>query len=292
MEKLMYPVSVDQAISRGRKVILIPQLLIFIGLPVITYLLSRNTYLILLSPAVLLFAALLAGFYRAYALPAWMIWAFSNVRNVHELKRRAGYAYLVPGEINKNLRKLEIWSDAQRLQWAQLDERFNQPDLFVNDPALPPETRIYYSVILKILSILMNLVVFGFGALLVIFFKGEFWSLSSLWSMFMGIVFMAIGVYLLRSTVRQLFDRKPQITLSDKGIQVSGHSFQPWSAVSGASVIARGNGRYRSFYLQYWAYGGETLFALDGLTVGRKKLDQLLRLYRGRFKGNSSLPYQ
>ena len=163
-----------------------------------------------------------------------------------------------------------------------------KPDRFVNDSARPSETRIYYAVVTKIFAILMNLVVFGFGAVLVIFFRGEFWSLASFGFMFVGIVFMAIGFYMLRITLRQLFNRKPQIIISDQGIQVAGHSFQPWSVVTEISIISkRGIGRYSGLYLRYCAYGGEIHFSLDGLTASRKKIDQLVSLYRGRFINHS-----
>ena len=252
----MYTISVDQAISRGRKKILIPQLLIFIGLPLITYLLSANEYLIMLSPAVLLFSALLAGIYRAYAIPSWMIWAFANVRNVHELKRRAEFAYLIPGELNKGFRKFEVWSNPQRLQWAQLQYRFDQADEFVSMPALPPETRIYFSKVKQLLSVAMGLIVFGFGAAELIFNREEFKPLSSLWAYFIGILFMAIGVYLTRSSFRKLINRKAQIIMNDKGIETSESPFQPWSAVLEIAVVGKGI-RYRIYYLRYWVNGVE-----------------------------------
>ena len=278
----MYTVSVDQAISRGRKKVLIPQLLIFIGLPLITYLLSANEYLIILSPAVVLFAALLAGIYRAYAIPSWMIWAFANVRNVHELKRRAEFAYLIPGELNKGFRKFEVWSNPQRLQWAQLQYRFDQADEFISMPALPPETRIYFSKVKQLLSVAMGLIVFGFGAAELIFNREEFKPLSSLWAYFIGILFMAIGIYLTRSSFIKLINRKAQIIMNDKGIETSGSPFQPWSAVLEIAVVGKGI-RYRIYYLRYWVNGVEINIELEGLTAGRRKIDQLLRAYRGAF---------
>ena len=153
---------------------------------------------------------------------------------------------------------------------------------FVAMPALPSETRIYFSTVKQLLSVAMGLIVFGFGAAELIFNREEFKPLSSLWAYFIGILFMAIGVYLTRSSFKKLINRKAQIIMNDKGIETSGSPFQPWSAVLEIAVIGKGI-RYRIYYLRYWVNGVEINVELEGLTAGRRKIDQLLRAYRGVF---------
>jgi hypothetical protein len=83
-------VTVDEAISKGHRMVnypvSIPSMMIF----VITYYMYIE-YQIPIWGILVCFAttAISALLLRSYVIVKWQIWAFDNVRNVHELKKRA-----------------------------------------------------------------------------------------------------------------------------------------------------------------------------------------------------------
>ena len=284
----MYPLTVEEAITHGRKTILLPTIIIFVGLPITTYFITVNVYAVLISPMILLLSAVLAGIYRAYAVPRWMVQAFAQVRNVHELRREAVFAMLIPGEENKGLRRFEIWNDQQREEWRQLEQRFNLQDEFIDNPEIPAETRICYSIWKRLLSQISYLAIIGFALLLLILPAKNPASFKTIWTYLVSVIFAAIGFYLTWRNIRQMINRKPQIIISNDGLTTAIAPFYPWSAITNLYIMPRGTARNRSYYLEYFAGQVHVSLELEALDKSRKNIDRLLRLYRGRFKASTS----
>jgi hypothetical protein len=279
----MYPVSVKQAVSRGRKIVFLPALTIFIGVPVITNLVLPRPYSIIIPSMVLLVSLLLAAVYRAYAVPRWMLWAFTNVRNVHELKKRAVDAMLIPGESNAGLRKYEKWTENQKREWTQLELRFNQPDEFVDDPTVPAETHVYFSIIKRVLAQPLYIILIIFGALPFFWREVDPYSFKAIWSYLFGLLFSGAGIGLTWLNIRQMLNRNAQITMSDEGLTTATEPFHTWAVINDLHVVPRRSGRYRRYYLEYYANNHKVELELDGFNMSRHEIDRYLETYQSRF---------
>ena len=94
-------ISVDKAINRGHLIVNVPVFVSIIGCPALALYLSRQN----LIPDWGIGIAFLIGFVLAwliwsFMITKWRIWAFENVRNVHELKKRAIQEKLIWNEGN------------------------------------------------------------------------------------------------------------------------------------------------------------------------------------------------
>lgn len=275
-------ITVEQAIAKGRKTILLPCLLMLFGPAMAIYLITRHAYAMMLAPMILLLGAALAAIYRAYAVPRWKIWAFSKVRNVHELKRRAEFAWLMPNEENAGIRKFERWTGEQKQAWLGIEKKFDAQDIFVERPEVPAETRVYFAWYKKLWVMLLALITLGFGALPYFFLDHDRSLASLVWQCVVGIFFVSLGGWLFYESLKQLINRKAQLVMNSYGLETAGSGFCSWSQIRDLRIFPSGNGRYRTFHLRYWADNVYIDFELDGMTIGRRKLDRYLRTYQGR----------
>lgn len=107
-------VSVDEAISKGHKVVNFPVMAINAGVVALTVYLGVQK----LIPIWGYFIGLILGFvlswlWWSFKIAKWRVWAFENVRNVHELKKRAIQERLIWPD-GHFFEKTEIWSAADR----------------------------------------------------------------------------------------------------------------------------------------------------------------------------------
>lgn len=113
-------ISVDKAINRGHLMVNVPVFITIIGCPVLSIYLSDKN---LIPKWGILFGFIL-GFVLAWLLwsfmiTKWRIWAFENVRNVHELKKRAIQEKLIWNDGNI-FEKTEIRSYEDKLKLKKL----------------------------------------------------------------------------------------------------------------------------------------------------------------------------
>ncbi len=77
--------------------------------------------------------------YYEYAIRRWRLWAFSNVRNVHELRQMAeDDMFVLRGEL---FYRFGWYTASYKAQWKALLQRFDTPDEYVEDTSLPAEFR-------------------------------------------------------------------------------------------------------------------------------------------------------
>jgi hypothetical protein len=70
-------------------------------------------------------------FYWSLAITHWRLWAFENVRNVHELKNRAIKKKLIWKD-GSFFETTEIRTALQKDHWIRLLEKFNKQDIFLS----------------------------------------------------------------------------------------------------------------------------------------------------------------
>jgi hypothetical protein len=87
---------------------------------------------------------LLPWLYWSFMITKWRIWAFENVRNVHELKKKAIEGKLIWKD-GSFWGKTEIKMPADRDKLKMLETKFNQADIYTDDFTVPVETIVIYA---------------------------------------------------------------------------------------------------------------------------------------------------
>jgi len=265
-------VTVDQAISRGRRIIILPSFFIIaIGIFVTIYLCADDP-----EPGIDLFAGIalspvLAWLYWSVVITRWRLWAFENVRNVHELQRKAVEAKLIWRD-GSFFEKTEIRTAAQKQKWQVLHTKFNTKDVYQQDYLLPDEMAIKYSrgkVVVYLLVGLLLVIAAGFAVL-----AKEYWVAATIGG---------LGIFLGFSQVRKLINDAPQVILNAKGIQSEKYGFIEWSDVRNERVVRRQQGKSSVIYLEYDDPNNKTAqINIVELDVSKNKLEDMLHTYRIR----------
>jgi hypothetical protein len=138
----MKEVSVQEALHEGKKRLEIPFIVaLFLSFSFLSFLFVFNAisflWLILLMPTIFIVPYYLLS--REYF--QWQIWAFENVRNVHELKEKAIQWGLISSWEEKFLKP----SPMEKAALDRLQRKFEQPDDFIDDLNVPPIVQVYYS---------------------------------------------------------------------------------------------------------------------------------------------------
>ncbi|NVK52198.1 MAG: hypothetical protein HWD85_04630 [Flavobacteriaceae bacterium] len=269
-------ITVDKAIKRGHLIVNLPVMLLMIGFPALfAYLFSLN-----IIPNWGIVVGFLIGFlsawlYWSYKITKWRLWAFENVRNVHELKKRAIQEGLIWKD-NKWYERTEIQSDSDKRKWKDLERKFEKKDEYKEDYSIPLKTTIYFSKSKNIYELIIMLLCFGFGIFL----------LSTSDSYIFGSILTLVGGYFSIKEFRQVINTKPQIIIDNKGIKTITTEFKNWSEIHDEDVIIEGSGKNREFYLVYDFLSGSEYLKIDDYNTNQKQLLNILRTYRIRSKNN------
>ncbi len=269
-------VTVNEAISRGQKTVNYPVFGIMILCLIFSvYLFSTSIPIIISILFLICSITVFPWIYWSFAIVYWRIWAFSNVRNVHKLKRKAIEGKLIwPDDSYFN--KTEIRSEKQQRILERLKLKFNLPDIHEtihDDKTLPRELIIYNSRTLKYLQIIGSSLVILFGLYLIL--TDEFGS---------GILIFGGGVYFFNDT-NKISLVEPQIIFSDKGFKVGNYKFTSWSKISYIRLELRGSGKHAKWHLVYkkkrgMEYSNKSI--LQNLDFSNKELEDFIKIYQQR----------
>jgi hypothetical protein len=189
-------VSVDDALARGKRTVTMPAILVL----VVTLGLSMFAAIALNIPDLtgwligggFILSFVLSWLWWSINITKWRLWAFDNVRNVHELKKRASREQLIWKDGNF-FEKTEIRSAADKDKWAALQDKFNIPDVFIDDYTVPAETRVYYSKVMIVLGIAFGFACMGVS---IYFFKQPDKTV------YLGVVICIIGLVFAYQSVK------------------------------------------------------------------------------------------
>lgn len=130
-------VSVEEALSKGRRMLLLPRILILAGLffflfPIVLFIMVYREKPFALSgilPLLLLILVLtftievfLPFLYWSKRTTSWKLWAFSEVRNVNELMKMAVHTSLIPRE-GTLLARLQIRTKSDKKKWLAVQKK-------------------------------------------------------------------------------------------------------------------------------------------------------------------------
>ncbi len=278
----MEMVTVDNAIKKGRWLLLGTPIFIALGTMglfacVFLYLIAGDIIWVnvICSLLILFLPAILSVLYYFYMLPRWRIWAFSNVRNVHELKQRAILGQIYPKD-DSFLWRFEIKNEEQKQQIEELDKKFALPDVFVEDYNMPFETSYSYSKIENAFYLLCTIGA-AFGGITIVLHREYFVSILLL----MGSGMFGFMAY------KRMSAGGPVLTISNDGITTKEDGFHAWCDIKNEQIFFVSAGRASYFGLSFEVNGESVKMKLSQLTgLSSYKIDHVLRTYRGRYEAS------
>ena len=267
-------VTVDEAIAKGHRMVNYPVFIIMFGtIGLGLYLGVKKILPFWVVPVGFGLGFGLAWLWWSVMITKWRLWAFDNVRNVHELKKRAVQEKLIWAD-NSIFEKTEIRNVRDKEKWSSLQQKFEQEDVFQDDLTIPNETIIYYSKGGNFVEMIVMLVCLGVGIYLLI--RTDRYILGS----FLSIV----GGYFSYKEYKEATNTEPQIILNEKGIETISTEFYEWTEIENEEVISEGSGKHIRYYLVYDHPNGTEHLKIDDYGTTQKSLNKLLILYRGRNK--------
>lgn len=293
-------ISVDEAITKGRKMLLLPRILMVLGLffflfPVAMILIAVfegppfTTDIYLICTGVILFCFVVC-FYLPFRFwskrtTRWKLWAFDNVDNVYELKIAAVNANLCPA-YGTVMDKLQIQSAEEREQWRKLQDRFDFPDIFKDDPTIPSVTEVFYSKMNSAVYILFGLLFLGIGGgleYMVIKNDGNFTS------QLLPLVIAIAAICYIVINIRRMLKKQPEMVLDNQGLTTPETGFLNWDLIFNEKVTRTDRGKRGILYTFSFQYpGGLVNIDVSDFNVNKARLERLIRVYKGRFTAGIS----
>ncbi|MBF0598420.1 hypothetical protein [Faecalibacter rhinopitheci] len=267
-------VTVDEAISRGHRMVNYPVFIIMIGTIGLTIYLGTQKLIPSWGFPIGFFLAFgLAWLWWSVMITKWRLWAFDNVRNVHELKKRAIQEKLIWAD-NSIFEKTEIRTRTDNEKLISLRNKFKQDDLFQDDLTIQNETIIYYSKGGNFVEMIFMFLLVGVGIYL----------LAKTDSYILGSVLTLLGAYRSFKEYKEATNTEPQIILNEKGIKTINTDFYSWNEIENEEVISQGSGKLTHYYLTYDHPEGAEHLQIDDYETNQRDLNKLIILYRGRSK--------
>jgi len=261
-------VTVEQALSRGRwQLKYLPMIATFGCIGFGFFLSNQEIFGGWIIPTGFVVGFSLGWILWSYFVIEWKIWAYENVRNIHELQRKAVEEKLIWNS-GSWFEKTEFRNYEQKQKLKQLEKKFLEKDVYKDDISVPKETIIYYSR----KAILLMLVVFlglGFFGVFLLFEKE-----------YLGLLFLGIGLYYSFDQSKKLRDKSPQIVLNDKGIKLKNENLVSWNKIFNDRVFSESNGKSSTNCLAF----NEEKIEIDDLTIEYEELENLLHVYRVRYE--------
>lgn len=266
----------DEAVRRGVWLINVPVSLMLFGIPALTVIgYGQHILSVSLALTIAVSGFFLAWLYWSIGITHWKIWAFANVRNVHELKRKS-IARQIVWHDDSWFSKTEIWSSANRERWKALQPKFALKDEYPELNLLPTETLLYYS------RQKLRWMLFFYAILLIIGGLGLCW----LGHYLIGAIHATVFSWSLLGYLRKYYNPAPQLIIGDKGIEFSNKEVYTWAAIRDISIESEGSGLNHQNILQFERRNdGEIIDKqVDFLTCEIEEIERLLTLYRIRGK--------
>jgi hypothetical protein len=266
-------VTVQQALKKGKlKLVYIPLLLLLSSIGIGVYLQSVELFSGWAIGISIIVGFLLSWLAWSYFVVEWKVWAFENVRNVHELKRKAIEQKLIWTD-GSWFNKTEIINYEQKQKLKQLEKKFLEKDIYHDDISVPKETAIYFSKTTMIIEFVVGIFMLASGIYLyTIDSSGYFWMLLPL-----------IGVYSFYSCLKKYLDKSPQISINREGIKLKNTNLIPWNQIYNDRVFNESHGKHST---NYFVFNNEKI-SIDNLDIKFDTLESLLQIYRVRFEKNN-----
>jgi hypothetical protein len=277
----MNQLTVNKAIKKGHQMVNYPVFAIMIigfGLTIYFMTLKLNSLFVGLFGVS---TFVLMWLWWSIQITRWKILAFGNVRNVHELKRKAIEQQLIWND-SSWFNKTEIWSQEQKQKWSKIEKKFLQEDEFesiLDDGRIPDKTIVKNSGALKWIYGAMIL-----GCLILAYIQIRE-NETFLFMLLIGISILG-GMFLLP----KVWDSSPQIILTNEGIKFKDAKMVSWDEVKKANVVLQGRGKSAKWYLDIDYRSKDSkgdlgeYIELSNFDPNPGKIEERIKIYRQREK--------
>jgi hypothetical protein len=273
MNKTMKNLSVEKAISKGQLWVNLPAMIVMFGIMLVSGILADSKIIPLWAG----FAGLISSFILAwltwsFLITKWRIWAFSNVKNLKELHRKAVAEKLI-WEKGHFLEKTEIRNKKEKELIEEFERKmgFQKHEYipFKDDMNVPVETTIFYSQVVTFLGLI-------FSGILPLLLGSYFLYVDKRdWIFYLFVVGGFINCLL---KYRVILNKTPQIILNKKGIFIEEQGFFDWYSVSCIEITSHDKLDEVSFVSQKRNFRKE----LNDLDITPEELKRLINIYTGR----------
>ena len=276
---MLLEISVNKAIARGHLIVNVPVFFILFGVPGLAIYLAQENIIPDWGMGIsLLIAFVLAWTVWSIMITKWRTWAFANVRNVHELKKRAIEEKLIWRD-GSFFEKTEIRSDEDFLALKKIEKKFKAEDIYREDFSLPANTEIFLSK--------LNIYVGLAAAFLAATAGGFLLTMDGTKNLVIGSIMLLIGFYGIVKKGKMTLIKDPQLVIDSNGIEFQ-NNFIAWSAIENEEVIVEGLGNDSKSFLVYFSVEqqDEGIFQkieIDSLDVTHRQLENIIRTYRIRY---------
>ncbi|MGL2967367.1 hypothetical protein [Flavobacterium sp. XGLA_31] len=271
-------VTVEEAISKARRTIFYPMLLIFLGAIVGAIILVAQYHITTWIIAIGFVVGFVTSWvYWSFAITHWRIWAFENVRNVQELKRKA-ILYNIIKEDGTFSNRTEIRSRAQKQKLQDLERKFSVKDIYRDDFNIPKETRIKSGYI-------GNGIVAGTGFLMFVMITRLLLASANKMD-YRLLVPLLLGGLLSFFGVKELLSKEPRLVLNAEGIKLAKKNLMEWHHITNDFVVPRLKMDTIKHYLIFDYKDKPVELLISGLELQPNEIENLLRVYRIRFERN------
>lgn len=160
--------------------------------------------------------------------------------------------------------------------------RFEKEHIHSDDPDVPDEVVIRFSLWKQALNIFLALLILGGGGLWVFYTKDDPGSPSSLWSYALGALFICFGGVFFWISVQDFLNRDVQLVIGNGGIRRFSDELFLWEEIHDERIVRKGSGKATSYHLIYRCPRGTVDMTISGLDIGRIRLSHLIGVYRTR----------
>ncbi|KAF2330279.1 hypothetical protein [Flavobacterium daemonense] len=261
-------VTVEQALSKGRwQLKHLPMIVTFGVIGGGIYLFYLKIFDGWIIPVGFALGFLSGWLVWSYFVNQWKIWAYENVRNVHELQRKAVEEKLI-WESGSWFEKTEFKDYQQKQKLKQLEKKFLEKDVFKDDISVPKETVVYNSRIIILFSLLLGLGMLVLGIYLL--YDEHYF----------GLFFVGISLYSAYTQIKKLRDKSPQIIFNAEGIKLKDENLVKWKNIRNDRVFTEIRGKNSTTYL---AFNNEKI-DIGELDIKTQDLEKMLHVYRVRYE--------
>ncbi|TDP59443.1 hypothetical protein [Flavobacterium dankookense] len=276
--------SIEEAIHKGKLSIVYTMLIFLLVCPVVSiFIFSNYEHEIIhqLWLPIALWIGLIIGFifmklYWNYASLKWQFWAFENVRNVHELKRKALENKLISEKNFILVRKFKNRDYERHKKVERIRKNFEEKDIHYDDFSVPKEMEV------KIPKA-NSLIVFIIGVFVVVMAIKSYLDQSV--KMYQSLIILALGILLLLSGLLALIDKKPQLILNSNGIKINKKDFISWNEINQIYVEKGQDGNSVTHHLIIKPTMNKDIkFRIDGYDKKPYLIEKAIQIYRTRHK--------
>lgn len=273
-------VPINKAVRRGRLTVNLPGALIFlafsIGVPSLLLQYTEETWILVTGIVVGLIVGFVLGWiYSGFAVLRWQIWAFENVKNVHELKEKAIIEKVIYPDGHWS-EKLNFASKEQKQKLKLLERKFVNEDEYHDDLNVAKETSIYISKEQVLVFFGVGILIFGIGVYR--YFVKETSN---------GIQLAAISLIFFGLAYNDYRKKEPQIIISNLGIKLHKKGLMNWEFISGEHIeIERLHNRHQKYLCLDYKENQERIL-INHLGINVDDFEHLLQVYRLRYEKNN-----